>query len=63
MWESTGIDKRCFPKTQRRKVFTEKTLRKHSGAWARGFTEKKEADGPYVKSSATELSKNGFRGF
>jgi hypothetical protein len=63
MWESTSIDKRYFPKTEKRKVFIEKTLQKHGGVWARGFAEKKEADEPYVKSSATELSKSGFRGF
>lgn len=45
------------------KVFEEKTLWRYIGAWARGFAEKKEADQPYVKSSAPQLSKNGFRGF
>jgi hypothetical protein len=63
MWERTSIDKRCFPKTQRRKVFAQKTLRIYSDDWARGFAEKKEADEPYVNSSALEPSKNGFRGF
>lgn len=63
MWERTGIEKRYFPKIQKRKVFTEKTLRKCGGDWARGFAENKEADETYVKSSAPELSKNAFRGF
>jgi hypothetical protein len=63
MWERTSIDKRRFPKIERRKVFNKKTLRIYSGAWARDFAEKKEADEPYVKSSTSELSKNGFHGF